>query len=96
MWFGCSLHSHREPVKSGRFDLSTITSWQSTTTRKSCPIHTGGKAIRCVSRAQVSSMVQTSLDRSTHGPQLSEGRRQGELKEASTRVHRQRQFGKHC
>ena len=40
-------------------------------------------------------MVKASFDRSAHGSQLSEGRREGESEEASTRVHCQRQLGKH-
>ena len=45
-------------------------------------------------RARISLVVSVFVDGSAHGSKLSEGRREGELEEASTRVHRQRQLGK--
>ena len=42
------LTHHPELVQTGRFDLSTITSWQSTTIKKSRQIYTGSRGICCM------------------------------------------------
>ena len=86
----CCLTHYPELVKTGRSDLSTITSWQSSTIKRVVRSTLAADGYAVFERSRISSMVSVFVDGSAHGSQLSEGRREGEFEEASTRVHCQR------
>ena len=74
--FCCLTHSP-ELLKTGRFDLSTIISWQSSTIKRVVRSTLAAEGYAVSEGARISSMVSAFVDRSAHGSELSEERREG-------------------
>ena len=78
----CCLTHSPELLKTGRFDLSTIISWQSSTIKRVV------RSTLAVSEGLESAQWFRHLLTEAHmARRLSEGRREGEFKEASNCVH---------